>query len=162
MHGSYRVLCMVHASCPIMKNSFCMNSFWGPVKLNLPRAPKVLRPALLPYSTAQLQLHFSMCLYAWCHTELCVVPRRILCGNKIFSRDDMWHLTWYLHANLHNMRLIMHGQSMRMIIDTSTHHIIYDHAGKCRVANYVVLSVTLYFTGIGRPNKVDGKYIASN
>ena len=24
-----------------------MNNFWGPLKLNLPRAPNVLRPALL-------------------------------------------------------------------------------------------------------------------
>ena len=30
--------------------SFCMNNFWGPLKLNLPRAPNVLRPALVVVS----------------------------------------------------------------------------------------------------------------
>ena len=32
----------------------------------------------------------------------------------------------------------------------------YDHAGKYTVANYVVLSVTLYVAGIGTPTIVDG------
>ena len=40
-----RVL-MLHMNCPIMGNSFCMNSFWGPLKLNLLRAPKMLRLTL--------------------------------------------------------------------------------------------------------------------
>ena len=37
---------MLHMNCPIMGNSFCMNSFWGSLKLNLLRAPKMLRLAL--------------------------------------------------------------------------------------------------------------------
>ena len=38
----------MHVNCPMMGNiaSFYMNNFWGPLKLNLPRAPNVLRPAL--------------------------------------------------------------------------------------------------------------------
>ena len=37
---------IMHKNCPIMGNSFYMNSFWGPLKLNLPRTPKMLRPAV--------------------------------------------------------------------------------------------------------------------
>ena len=32
----------------------------------------------------------------------------------------------------------------------------------CIVANYVILSVTVYFTGIGTPQKVDSKHVGSN
>ena len=38
---------MMHANYPIMGNSFCMNRFWGSLKLSLPRASKVLMLALL-------------------------------------------------------------------------------------------------------------------
>ena len=34
--------------------------------------------------------------------------------------------------------------------------------GMCIAANYIVISVTLYFVGIGTPNKIDGKHAASN
>ena len=37
----------MHMNHPIIGNSFCMNDFWGPLKLNLPRAPNMLRPTLL-------------------------------------------------------------------------------------------------------------------
>ena len=36
----------MHVNSPVMGNSFCMNTFWRPLKLTLPRAPNVLRPAL--------------------------------------------------------------------------------------------------------------------
>ena len=42
IHSRVLVLCM---NCLIMSNSFYMNSFCGPLKLNLPRALKILRPA---------------------------------------------------------------------------------------------------------------------
>ena len=38
----------------------------------------------------------------------------------------------------------------------------YSLTGKCILANYIKLSVTLYFLGIGMSNKIDGKYAASN
>ena len=41
MHSIVLMLCV---NCPIMSNSFCMNSYWGALKLDLPRAPKMLRP----------------------------------------------------------------------------------------------------------------------
>ena len=40
-----RVL-MLHMNCPVMGNSFCMNSFWGSLKLKLPRVPKMLKLGL--------------------------------------------------------------------------------------------------------------------
>ena len=38
------------------------------------------------------------------------------------------------------------------------------YAGKCKTAKYIVLSVIMYFAGIGMPKKVDDKYMyaASN
>ena len=36
--------------------TYTVNNFWGPLKLNLPRAPNVLRPALI-YFTGKLRKH---------------------------------------------------------------------------------------------------------
>ena len=43
-----------------------------------------------------------------------------------------------------------------------SHKSHYSLSGKCILANYIILSVTLYFAGIRMPTKVNGTHAASN
>ena len=64
--NNVNIICAhMHTNHPIMGNSFCMNDFWGPLKLNLPRAPNVLRPALLVTAT-HIEDHYSSTPLATC------------------------------------------------------------------------------------------------
>ena len=107
------------------------------------------------------------------HMCPCVVSRRISCGKKIsmkqdvasrmaFTRDKTYYVRT-MHA-----RLATHRQFMRDLSYVYNPHenprewLLTWQAGRWIVANYVVLSVTLHFAGMGMPNKYDGKYAASN
>ena len=109
-----------------------------------------------------------------------MVPRRILCGNKdfheracvAFTQHKTYHvwttiLDLLYHVWTINTRLTTCGKLTVSCLDNPRVYILheneywhdkprYNHAGRWIVANYVVLSVTVYFA-----RKFDGKYAGS-
>ena len=71
----------MHVNCPKMGNiaSFCMNNFWGPLKLNLPRAPNVLRPALVVDIDVCVSSHLKK---SWLGLQIRVISTIMLFKNS--------------------------------------------------------------------------------
>ena len=77
----------------------------------------------------------------------------------------MWQLHTSLHdtCNIHSMSLshgsIIYNPQEGLLTQQVTKSLF---TGKCILANYIILSFTLYFTGIRMPTKVNSTRAASN
>ena len=75
MHGNIACACihsrvfMLCMNCSIMGNSFYMNSLCGLLKLNLPRVPKMLRPAVNSCICRMTQLHHNFPTLVCCSSS---------------------------------------------------------------------------------------------
>ena len=95
--------------------------------------------------------------------QICLATRKLY-----VSTEQICWATCKLHVNAWSDALLKcatHKEHTRILKNNYWYdkpHLQYNHAGKWVVANYVVLSITLSFAGIGTPNKFDGKYAALN
>ena len=64
-----------------------------------------------------------------------------------------------LHGTKHSHESILYNIYKNDYLHEKSH---YSFTGKLIVANYVIVSVTLYFASIEKPNKIDGKHAANS
>ena len=110
---------MLHENCWIMGNSFCMNSFWGSLKLNLPSVPKLLRPALpstLPHWYEELYLKSSVGLKWWYKFYYPDILILILRGYPDIIKPLLHILTLATHMWMHKYKLrYLNGQYIAFV-----------------------------------------------
>ena len=108
-----------------------------------------------------------MHVHTWCHTVFHMEASIISHGNKILNVTRRV-ISRGIYTCVYTTRVIYTAQLLAMEASYTIHESDYQHksqyslASKCILANYVILSVTLYFAGITMPTKVNGTHAASN